>query len=199
MTLDLQSVVGPIPAGDVPAAWWITTAPVEIAAYDLYRLKYADYFDNRLKPLMDELGVDTARTWRSPRGTSLKGFSVPRGMGTWPSHPDYRPVPDGWRIDKQNNLLVPIRRTKADRDSAANRIMKDLHAVPSAERVMSGLARELHLPGHLYWPHYLRGTASIIAYVGGDPDRADVPYEVDESIWTRRTVAEWRELQEKAS
>lgn len=198
MTLDLQSVVGPIPAGDVPAAWWVTTDQAQLAAYDQYRRNYADYFDNRLKPLMDELGVDTARTWTSPRGTSLKGFSVPLGMG-WPSHPDYRPVPDGWRIDKQNNLLVPIRRTKADRESAANQTMKDLHIVPSAERVMSGLPSELHLPRCLYWPHYRRGTASVIAFVGGDPDRATSPYEVDESIWTRHTISEWRELQEEAA
>ncbi|MGU3650641.1 hypothetical protein [Mycolicibacterium sp. A43C] len=206
---ELAKLIGDrIPTGTVPAAWWITTDPDQLAAYDRW---IADYDARRedIKRLADTLGVDVtdARTWHGFGSTSLLGFTPPPYMGHWNTElPEHRPIPDGWRIDKKKNLLVPSRRTKADRDSQANRDFNAVARIPHLTKYLTGMAGEIEIDhpggGRIYFTGYTRGEQCVLALSGGDPDRQSGERrkaEIDTSIWHRQRVATLVALREARS
>lgn len=183
-----------VPAGSVPAAWWITTDPEQLAAYDRWS---ADYEARRLEilALAESIGADVtdARMWSGFGTTTLSGFAPPAFMGHWDTeHPQYRPVPDGWRIDKKQNLLRPARRTKADRESQINKDFNAVARIPDLCTYMTGMPGEIELrhPGgsRVYFVQYRRGDSCVMAFSGGDPDRQSTEHRkavIDETVWHR--------------
>ncbi|MCV7083287.1 hypothetical protein H7H37_21145 [Mycolicibacterium insubricum] len=194
-------MAGSIPAkGAVPAVWWITTDADQCGAYDRWKADYQTYTE-KVERLAESIGltVDAAIMWESFDGTStLCGFRPPNGMGVgWSGHPNYRPVPDGWRIDSRKDLLVPSRKTKADRESQANKDFAAAGSIPDAHAYLTGLPTSIHLDdrflgGTIYPVHYRRGAECVWAYCGGDPDRQpdrSMNDTVDESIWQRMKLS----------
>ncbi|MGK9270456.1 hypothetical protein KXR83_05580 [Williamsia muralis] len=198
------------PKGSVPAAWWITTDADQIAAYDRWVADYKAYVD-QVQALAEKLGlrVEDARLSSFAGQSRLTGFAPTRGMRLWSGHPEYVPAPVGWRIDSKSDHLVPKRKTKAYRESQANKDFKALRVVPDVVAYMSGLPSEIYLDdrdwgGTAYGVHYRRGAKCVMAFSGGDPDRQseDMRHRearIDAAIWERLPLSALLILREKAA
>lgn len=184
--------------GGIPAVWWITTDPEQLCAYDRWQ---ADFEARRekIKAFAATVGLkDTdAMMWTGFGGTSeFTGFNCPQSMLYYPGHPDHKPTPEGWRIDRKKGYLVPKRRTKVDRESQVNKDFNALRNVPNVKRYVSGLPTEIYLDnrdlgGTIYSVNYRRGDTCVWAYCGGDPDRSpDRRKQVyDTTIWHRQKLS----------
>ncbi|MES5383893.1 hypothetical protein ABVN64_30310 [Mycolicibacterium conceptionense] len=194
--------------GGLPAAWWITTNPDLIAAFDRYR---GDFESGRegVERLAQSIGLtaDDAliTTWGNI--SELTGFNAPTRMRYWSGHPDHQPVPEGWRLDKKTDRLVPSRKTKADRESEVNKAFAAVKKIPNVRAYMKGLPTEIYLDdrdfgGTIYGVNYRRGAECVWAYSGGDPDRqseSDRRHAViDTSIWHRMKLSVLMALREEA-
>lgn len=210
---DIAELIGDdrLPTGAVPAAWWLTVDPGQIASYDRWSTEY-NAAREQVAALAESIGVDVkdARLW-SAWGTepeTLSGFAKPRYMDHWNrDHPEYRPIPPGWRVDKKKNLLVPSRKTKADRESQANKDFAAVKGIPNVRAYMSGLPHSVHLEdrsdfgGTIYPVQYRRGARCVWAYCGGDPDRQPeyrLNDQVDTAIWHRQPLSMLVALMERA-
>lgn len=199
---DLRSLIGDkVPNGDIPAAWWISTDPEQLAAYDKWVADY-DARREQIKKLTDSLGLEItdAYSWSGGGVSELVGFLAPTFMGHWNTElPEYRPIPEGWRIDKKKNYLVPLRKTKADRESQANKDFAAVRRLPNVSSYLKGMPKELWLPGHIYSTGFRRGEHCVIGYIFGDPDRAEKTdrFVVDTSIWKRQKLSALIALREE--
>ncbi|MDJ0010144.1 hypothetical protein [Gordonia alkanivorans] len=194
---EVRELIGDkLPGGGVPAAWWITTDAEVLRLFDKWSTAEHEY-QNRIADLGEELGCER---WASYGfGGGLAGFMPPKGMGRWEGHPDYKPVPAGWRIDSKSGYLVPSRRTKADRESDANKRFTELKRAPQLET--PGMPTDLWLGSRIYGVSIRRGDSCVMAFCGGDPDRAESrrEFEVDESIWERLPLSTFHLLREEVS
>ncbi|AHG23756.1 hypothetical protein PBI_DONOVAN_52 [Mycobacterium phage Donovan] len=184
----------------LPAVWWLTTDPRQVDAFDTWLADYKAHVE-KVGELAKSLGLDGAEDaymWSGGTSSVITGFRVPTFMGHWNTeHPDYRPIPSGWRIDKKENLLVPSRKTKADRESQANKDFGAIKRVPNVRAYMSGLPTEIALDdrsfgGTIYAVNYRRGENCVWAYSGGDPDRQPekrANAEIDTSVWHRMKLS----------
>ena len=186
------------PKGSLPAAWWLTTDPDQIAAYD----RWLDDYENhkaKVAELCDTLGVEITDVMISSWGkvTTISGFRSPHPMRLWSGHPDHQAPPPGWRVDKKTDYLVPIRRTKKDRESEANKALDEVRRLPNVRAYLAGLPTEICLDdrdfgGTIYGVNYRRGASCVWAYSGGDPDRDPekrANSAIDTDIWHRQRLS----------
>lgn len=183
----------------LPAVWWLTADPNQIDAYDRWQADY-DAHREKVDAFAKSLGLDGADSafmWSHGTATVLTGFNAPTAMRYWSGHPEHQPVPEGWRLDKKTDCLVPSRKTKADRESQANKDFDALKRVPNVGAYMSGLPAEISLDdrdfgGTIYWIRYRRGENCVWAYSGGDPDRQPekrANTQIDTSVWHRMKLS----------
>lgn len=183
----------------VPAAWWITTDPGQLSGYDQWVSDY-DAHRDKIDALARSIGMTADDAYYVSYGTSshLTGFRVPTFMGYWNTeNPEYRPIPDGWRIDKKADRLVPSRRTKADRESDANKQWAAIKSIPALPSYLKGMPSEIFLDdrdfgGTCYRVQYRRGDGCVMAFSGGDPDRQPetrMNDQVDSAIWERQKLS----------
>ncbi|AVI03676.1 hypothetical protein SEA_CONFIDENCE_46 [Gordonia phage Confidence] len=195
---NIRTLVGDkLPGGGVPAAWWITTDAEVLRKFDEWA--DAEFAHNQaVSALAEELGCK--RWFTFGRGGNVVGFDPPRYMGHWNiEHPEYVPIPLGWRIDSKSGYLVPSRRTKKDRESDAN---KKFAAIKRATQLETpGMPQDLWLPGAVYGVSVRRGEACVMAFCGGDPDRAESrrEFDVDENIWERLPLSTFHLLREEGA
>lgn len=192
----------------LPAAWWLTADPNQIDAYDRWLADY-DAHRDKVDAFAKSLGLDgsdSALIWSFGTASELTGFTKPYNMGHWDtSRPDYRPIPEGWRFDKKRDALVPSRRTKADRESQANKDFDALLKVPNVASYMTGLPSDISLDdrdfgGTIYGVRYRRGENCVWAYSGGDPDRQPekrANNAIDTTVWHRMKLSVLAALMEE--
>lgn len=171
-------------------------------AYMRWELDH-DAHAEKVGALAGSLGLElaAARTWVSFTGTTtLTGFTPPLEMTLWEHHPDHRPVPPGWRIDKKENLLRPSRKTKAERENQINKVFNSLRRIPDIHTYMRGLPTEISIRPHIYGMQYYKGSHCVMAYTGGDPDRCvETRPVIDTEIWHRQKLSDLIALRESAS
>lgn len=202
---ELRAMVGKVPERGMPAVWWVTTDPAQIAAYEQWKTDYEAHVE-RIQALADSIGVDVkaARLMEWGKTSELTGFVAPYEMRLWPGNEKYRPVPQGWRLDKKNDRLVPSRKTKADRESQANKDFAACKKIPALHAYLSGLPSEIYLDdrdmgGTMYRVNFRRGESCVWAYCGGDPDRSpDARSEpIDTEVWHRQKLSALIALREE--
>lgn len=192
--------------GGTPAAWWVATDPTQLNAYDEWQS------DHRLR--RDEieklaqsigLGVETAMITSWHDRTELTGFSAPNGMYYYAGHPEHVAVPNGWRLDRKRDVVVPSRRTKSDRESAINVAFNAVKNIPNVRAYVTGLPTEIYLDdrnfgGTSYGMQYRRGAKCVMAFCNADPDRSpdSRAQPVDESLWHRQKLSAFLLLREAA-
>ncbi|MDV7194767.1 hypothetical protein [Mycolicibacterium fortuitum] len=183
----------------LPAVWWLTADPNQIDAYDRWQ---ADFDARRegVERLAQSIGLTAndavMTTWGEH--SELTGFNAPTRMRYWEGHPDHQPVPEGWRLDKKADRLVPSRKTKSDRESDANKAFAAVKRIPNVRSYMTGLPSEIYLDdrefgGTIYGVNYRRGESCLWAYSGGDPDRQSGDERrhavIDTSVWHRMKLS----------
>lgn len=189
----IHALVGDkIPGGGIPAAWWISTDTDVMRLFDEWAV--ADEAHHRkVAALAEELGCTQWMGGR--RGHGISGFVPPKAMTLYGEHPDKQPVPEGWRIDSKSGWLLPSRRTKKDRESHASKRFRELQHAPQLST--PGMPQDLWLPGYVYGVTVMRGESCVMAFCGGDPDRAERrEFIVDDTMWERLSLSVFHLLRE---
>lgn len=186
----LAPLVDPIPSGN-PAAWWVTDDPQHLAQVEAF-VEAETAWDAAAEELAAEAGSDSTGI----RVTSARGYEHLVG---------FQPVPGseprvGWRVDSDTGLLVPSKRTKADRESGSEERFQALSQVPVLGGYLTGIDRGF-IAGNKFWPtqFYVRDTV-IAAFVAADPEectRGD-GFQVD-ATWTRIPMSTFHLLRERKS
>ncbi|QRI45249.1 hypothetical protein SEA_ENNEA_13 [Gordonia phage Ennea] len=176
----------------IPAAWWITTSTLQLAAWERYQADRDEWFE-RARALTQKLGLGDEGVLVSSFGkrTDVVGIKPSEEMrrSEWrgPSL-----VPEGWRIDSKSGYLRPKRKTKADRESQANKDLAAIQRVPDSAAYIKGLPEYLQLDdgpglsGHLYPFNVRKGEKCLMAFCAGDPDRAEKSRDHKIADWWER-------------
>lgn len=207
----LAKLIGPkIPTGAIPAAWWITTDPAQLAAYDSWKADYKAHAD-KIAALAESIGLKLEDSFHTSydKTSILTGFRVPVGMKYWAGAPGHIAVPPGWRVDRKADRLVPSRRTRADRASEVNKAFAAVRRIPDVHAYLTGMPNQIYLDdrdfgGTIYHVQYRRGANCVMAFSGGDPDRSPDKKrfnndEIDPKIWHRQKLSTLIALREDAT
>lgn len=187
----LAPLVSPLNIDTAPAAWWVTVDSAHLEEYAAFRSDLDTWMKEAGQLARDAGGdpeyVQASRGFGDRR---LAGFGTVRGQDT----------AAGWRIDSKSHLIVPSRRTKADRESDAAKRFAALSAVPTPSRYVTGISHGLFLPGMWYGVAIARRGTVLLAFCNGDPDRADPgdrrDFTVDDT-WSRIPLSTFHQLRER--
>lgn len=180
---DLARVVGEVPAGDAPAAWWLSLHPEVLSAYEAWRVQRQAWGD-RLTELCQESGLP-------PRpmtaGGELIGIIPDAGMK----------APQWWRMTKEE-LLVPRKRTRAEKEGDVLRRWLDLNRVPMAVEYLPGMPNTLWGADKKAYPVHIQRTPekAVLAFVGYPPMGAKIAFEPD-GRWTKMKLSTFYQLRER--
>lgn len=176
---ELYALIGSMPRGDTPAAWWACNAPEALEAWDRYtedsRAWYATW--NRLLKNAKLPENTRIRTYGSD---TLTGLLPPPGAGR---------IPRGWR-KTPHGYLVPRRRTREEKASEANTLFDRVRVIPRAVDYYDDVPTALWTtnPDKAYPVHMRKPATMVLVFVGHDPEQADPPFELGER-WTRMTMS----------
>jgi hypothetical protein len=185
----LAETVGPLPEGDVPAAWWVSTHPEVIEKYEAWRQAHQGWRD-RFAELCEISGFDRATVRIAALGEdALVGLFV-EGLT---EHP-------WWRQDKKG-FWVPRKRTKAEKSSEVTQRFNAARRIPSVLHYVPGLPHSLWLlnPDRVYPVKVRRAkgnNTAVLAFVGADPEAASPAFEVSQH-WARMKLSTYHLLRER--
>lgn len=178
----MAAVIGPLPAGDVPAAWYMSQNPEVLAQYDDY--VYAREGWNRIMADLLAYSKLPADIQFITLGQGfLKGLVPPAGA--------VKP-PRWWRIE--DKLLVPRKRTRAEKASEVNRLWSMLQAVPQPR--LPGLPDTLWVGTTAYAPTVRKPGKAVLVFLARTPEQATQPFEVGHE-WSRLKVSTFHLLMER--
>jgi hypothetical protein len=184
---DLARVIGEVPAGDAPAAWWLSLHPDVQKAYEAYRVQRQAWGD-RLTELCQAHGLPPRPMMAGIDGGQLIGIIPDPGM---------KP-PQWWRVTK-DNLLVPRKRTKAEKEGEVLRRWLDLNRVPTPVEYLPGMPNTVWGADQRAYSVHIRRSprqgSAVLAFVGSDPDTAKPRFEPD-GHWHRMKLSTFYELRE---
>lgn len=191
---ELSAILGNLPPGDVPAAWWITLDEEALAAYDRFTRDHAAW-RNRMDKLyrisgLPRRGRGQARMERiriSGLGDAyLVGLIPPSTMTV---------VPRFWRLNKQG-VLVPRRYTVMEKNSEVNTLFAKCREIPAAVNYMPGMPRTLWFDHAAYPVHIRRPGLAVLAFIGHPPEGASPEFEPD-ARWERMKLSTFHLLRER--
>lgn len=186
---DLARVVGEVPSGDAPAGWWLSLHPEVLQAYETYRVQRQAWGD-RLTELCQESGLSPKPMMAGVDGGELIGIIPDGGMKT---------PPQWWRITK-DNLLVPRKRTTAEKEGDVLRRWLDLNRVPVPVEYLPGMPNTVWGTDERAYPvsirRSLREGSAVLAFVGYDPKLAKPAFEPD-GRWTKMKLSTFYQLRER--
>ncbi|AVD99754.1 hypothetical protein SEA_FLAPPER_9 [Gordonia phage Flapper] len=194
------------PMRGLAAAWWITTSQKQLDHWARYSARRQEWYD-RCQALLDRMGLDQGVMVSSfGKRTDVVGIQPTQEMRTadWRGTPGV--IPEGWRIDSKKGYLLPKRRTKADRESQANKDFHAIQRVPDSGAFVEGLPEIISIDdradggGHWYGFDIRAGEKCLMAFCGGDPDRSSEQRKPHIAPWWERqkisVLAELRERKE---
>ena len=188
--------VGDLPPGEQPAAWFMSQHPDVLAGYRDYATAAAVWRD-RFAQLMGLGELPHKLRFATNVGAELVGLIPPDDM---------EEPPRWWRRD--GDLLVPRKRTTAERDSEVNRLWDQLHNIPRAIDYMPGMptmiwvaSRWMGDEGH---PVYARRCTrpngeladAVCAFMAHDPEKASQPFIVGPQ-WSKMKLSTFHLLRER--
>jgi len=192
---ELAEMIGPLPPGDTPAAWWMSTDAEVLAGYERFEADHKAW-RSRIDKLWAISGFP-----RRPRGSQspaqrirvsslgdayLVGFVPPANLGDPPRF---------WRLNKQN-ILVPRRYTLMEKNSEVNKLFQRCRQIPNAVAYVPGMPDTLWTYERAYPVHIRRPGAGVLAFVGYPPEGADPAFEPGPE-WSRLKLSTWHLLRER--
>jgi hypothetical protein len=188
----MAALIGKLPPGDLPAAWFMSLHHDVLAAYRRFDTD-AEAWRGRMAELIGIGGLPHRLRFSTLGGDYLVGLIPPQDM-TEP--------PRWWRIDKEG-LLIPRKRTRAERDGQVNKLWKQLRDIPRAVDYLPGIPNTLWAPpagGSMadrgFAVHIRKPAEAVLAFVGFDPDKASQPFVVD-GQWTKMKLSTFHLLRER--
>ncbi|KXO90910.1 Uncharacterised protein (plasmid) [Tsukamurella tyrosinosolvens] len=183
----LAKLLAPVPAG-TPAAWWITTDPIHLDEAQVFEAAHAQWVRD-ITVLAEEAGssFEEVYTQSSLGVTRVAGFA-PAGDGA--------PAP-GWRLSVKLGLLVPSRRTAADRATGSSERFAALEREPRLGSYVTGIDSGMRAAGNYYGTQFYLRDGAIMAFLATAPEAADTirSFHVAES-WQRTALSVFHRLHE---
>jgi hypothetical protein len=177
----LSSVVGKLPPmATAPAAWFFSMDNEVLAGYEKYRVAKKSW-DDRMAELLELTGCK--KYYAGPG--HLMGLSPP----SLTAEP-----PRWWRATKKGHW-VPRVRTKAEKESDANKRFKAAHDIPWPVDFLPGIPKDLWTADAIYPVHVRKPGQAVLVFLGADPDKGDPPFEVD-NRWSRLKMSMFHSLLE---
>ena len=181
---NLAVTLGNMPPGDIPACWFVSLDDQVLKDWDRYSDDYRTWrqlWDQLLE--VAGLPADTKRV--SVLHNTLKGLLPPAGV---------KP-PSGWRKTSEG-YFVPRKRSRAEKASRANEVFAQLTHIPRAVDYMTGMPDAVWANGTAYPVQIRKPAKAVCAFLGVDPDAADVPFVVD-GRWSRLKISTYLMLRER--
>lgn len=194
----LAELIGPLPAGDTPAAWWYSTAPQVLDAYAEFEADHARW-RRRVGRLYKISGLRPRD--QAPQRLATLGSDTLLGL-----HPPPKMVdpPRWWRVNNKG-IMVPRRYTVMEKNSEVNKMFKRCQQIPRAVDYLPGLQDTLFIPTpdggptHAYPVQARRPGIAVLAFVGHPIEAAAPPFDPDPTLWTMLKLSTWHMLRERQS
>ena len=177
----MAAVIGLLPPGDVPAAWYMSQNPEVLSRYDEYTAERTTW-NQDMAELLAYSKLPAHTQFVTLAGGCLSGLVPPEGAK----------VPRWWR--KEGALLVPRKRTRAEKASEVNRLWAQLVQVPQPK--LPGLPDTLWLGQHAYAPIVRKPGQAVLVFLARTPEQATQPYELGPE-WHRLKVSTFHLLRER--
>ena len=186
--LDLAATIGELPGGDTPAAWYASMTDEVIAGYEEYRKAQRDWNERYIR-LLEVGGLPPACQFltEGARG-HLLGILAPKGLNT----------PPRWFKWQKGHVLVPRKRTTAERHSPVRDLFLSCTVIPRAIDYIPGMPRTLLVNGIAYAPQVRRPAQAVLVFLAAAPERATPPFEPDPN-WARMKISAFHLLKERQS
>jgi hypothetical protein len=183
----MAELIGKLPPGDLPAAWYMSLHHDVLVAYERYDKDAAGWRD-KMAELIGIGGLPHKLRFSTLGGDYLNGLIAPEDM-TEP--------PRWWRFDKEG-LLIPRKRTRAEREGEVLKLWKQLRDIPRAVDYLPGIPNTLWTtdPDHGYAVHIRKPAKAVLAFVAHDPDKASPAFVVD-GQWSRLKLSTFHLLRER--
>lgn len=183
--IDLAQLLGALPEGDTPAAWWVSTHEEVLEAYVEYQGNQRRWNELYLQ-LLAAGDLPRSTTYVTASKTTLAGLNPPKDRKTAPRW--FRKTPEG--------LLVPRRRTRAEKTGEVVECWDGLVDIPTP--VLPGMPPAVVTPTGTYAVAYRANKVppvAVCAFVGIEPER-DPSFEVD-SHWSAMKLSTFHALRER--
>lgn len=178
----MAAVIGPLPPGDVPAAWYMSQNPEVLARYDEY-VAERTVWNQHMADLLVYSKLPADIQFITLGQGFLKGLMPPAGAAK---------PPRWWRIE--DKLLVPRKRTRAEKASEVNRLWAKLQSVPQPR--LPGLPDTLWIGEMAYAPTVRKPGQAVLVFLARTPEQATQPYELGPE-WHRLKVSTFHLLRER--
>jgi hypothetical protein len=203
---ELAEVLGPLPPGDTPAAWWYSTSPKVVEAYQLWEKDHRSW-RNRIAKLYKISGFPhpyKSRKYKRGNEIRIAGIASDHLVGLYPP-PGMGDPPRWWRLDR-TGILVPRRYTVAEKNSEVSKLFKQCQQIPIPAKYCPGIPATLWIPSptpggptHAFPVQLRRPGEAVLAFVGWPPAGATPPFEPDPELWEPLKLSTWHLLRERQS
>lgn len=190
LTWDLPTmglIIGELPGGDLPVAWWSSLDEGVLTAWETYRQDLKTWKD-AFTELMDLSGLDVSKMKFHHIGSLLIGLEPL--ANTKP--------PTWWRHDEKVGVWVPRKRSQSEKNSEISQRWAKLRKVPIPIEYLPGLPQAVWTNGKPYPIAARKPGKALLVFTGVDPDMADPPFQPD-NRWTRMKLSTFHLLRERQS
>lgn len=183
ITNELKLIIGEIPEGDIPAAWYFSTEDGVVGGYDAY-IGANRNWNSAYKTLLEHAGLPATTRFMTKAGKYLEGLV-----------PDGEKLPKGFRKDK-GGLWVPRKRTTAEKESRLLELWDICYAIPQPEAFIPGIPTAVYQDNRIVRVHFRKPAMAVLAFMAVDPDRATEPFEPGPA-WSRLKMSTYHALREE--
>lgn len=187
MTWDIPTmaaIIGKLPEGDDPKAWWSSLDEGVVAAYHSYEVALHSWKDS-FTELMELSKLDPKTIKFAHTGSKLLGLLPPKGAG----------VPTWWRLEK-TGYWVPRKRTQSEKNSEVAKRWHKLNTIPLPIDYLPGLPKAIWEDGKPYPVQACRPSKAVLVFTGRDPEKAD-PVFCPDNRWTQMKLSTFHLLRER--
>ncbi len=175
----LAKLLGSLPGGDAPQAWYISDHPEVLKGYARYKAD-RKIWNDRLAELL-------ALSQIKPSQAVIKGMPE-RLMGIV-----YEGTTPRWWRKTNEGYLVPRKRTREERHSEVRRRFTDLGQIPWVIKYLPGMPNTVLTGASAHIPQALKPAEAVLVFLGVNPDEATHPFEVGDQ-WTRLKLSTYHLL-----
>jgi hypothetical protein len=189
---ELAELIGELPGGDTPAAWFCSLEPEVLKAYQDFKDDHAAW-RSRMQALAEVSGLTPSDP---PESLVVTGLGNDFLIGLKPPHSLTR-TPRWWRVDHQGNL-VPRKRTKAERNSPVNQAFQAARRIPRAVDYFDDLPNAAWTTKAAYPVHVRKPARAVLVFLAVDPADTDPPFEPGPH-WIRMKLSTFHQLRERSA
>jgi hypothetical protein len=173
-------LLGELPPGDTPAAWYMSTNVEVIAAYERAKeisRKWNDFYAEMLE--LNELPPNSKFVTHADH---FVGIVPPPGVDS-----------TRWLRSDREGRLIPRKKTTAEKNSRSNVLWDLLQEKPDI--VLPGMPQSLFAGDSIFKPNFRKPAEAVLAFLGVAPEKSSEPFETG-AEWSRLKLSTFHQLRE---